>query len=356
MVAGRVAEAVADAAAEHNQLVVPNLEIEMHICRAIRTALVRACQSAAVATACILAIGAGSLPSPAQTSQQTFKSAGEAVEALVTAVKADGTSALLAVLGPEAAEIVDSGDPVADKAIRERFLAAYQQSNELVAAGEGKSTLVIGLDKFPFPIPIIADKGAWHFDTEAGADEILTRRIGENENNTMLAMLAFAVAQEDYAAIDRDGKGPQYARRLMSSPGKKDGLYWPVATGEQESPLGPLIAEAQAAGYRQGRGGAETSQPFNGYVFKMLYGQSRAAPDGARDYIVNGRMIAGYALVAAPASYGNSGVMTFMISHAGILYQKDLGPDSRRIAAGMKMFDPDKSWGVVLLDPLLVEQ
>ncbi|MEW5963065.1 MAG: DUF2950 domain-containing protein [Pseudomonadota bacterium] len=328
----------------------------MHISRAAHTTLIRAVRSAVVAAACILAVAAGPLPLLAQSPQQsTFKSAGEAVEALVAAVKADGTSALLAVLGHDADEIVDSGDPVADKAIRERFLTAYEQAHELVSAGEGKSTLVIGTEKFPFPIPIVAENGAWRFDTEAGADEILTRRIGENENNTMLAMLAFAVAQDDYAAADRDGKGPQYARRLMSSPGKKDGLYWPASAGEQESPLGPLIAEAQAAGYKAGRGGAETSQPFNGYVFKMLYGQSNAAPDGARDYIVNDRMIGGYALIAAPASYGNSGVMTFMISHAGVLYQKDLGPDSRRIASGMKIFDPDDSWEIVLLDPLLVE-
>jgi hypothetical protein len=345
-----VGAAAVAAGGDRSQPTVAFLEIVMHISRAAST-LTYPVRIAVAATAYMLAVAAGSLPLLAQAPQQsTFKSASEAVDALVAAVKADGGTALLAVLGPGAEDIVDSGDPVADKAIRERFLAAYQQSHELVPAGEGKSTLVIGSEKFPFPIPVIAEKGAWRFDTEAGADEILTRRIGENENNTMLA-----VAQDDYAAADRDGKGPQYARRLMSTPGKKDGLYWPASTGEQESPLGPLIAEAQAAGYKAGRGGAETSQPFNGYVFKMLYGQSNAAPDGARDYIVNDRMIAGYALVAAPASYGNSGVMTFMISHAGVLYQKDLGPDSRRIAAGMKVFDPDDSWEIVLLDPLLVE-
>ena len=327
----------------------------MHISRAAST-LTYPVRIAVAATAYMLAVAAGSLPLLAQAPQQsTFKSASEAVEALVAADQAEGGAAQAAVLGPGADDIVDSGDPVADKAIRERFLAAYQQSHELVSAGEDKSTLVIGTEKFPFPIPVVSDNGAWRFDTEAGADEILTRRIGENENNTMLAMLAFAVAQDDYAAVDRDGRGPQYARRLMSSPGKMDGLYWPASTGEQESPLGPLIAEAQAAGYKAGRGGSETSQPFNGYVFKMLYGQSDAAPDGARDYIVNDRMIAGYALVAAPASYGNSGVMTFMISHAGILYQKDLGPDSRRIAAGMKIFDPDESWDAVLIETVIAE-
>ena len=327
----------------------------MHISRAAST-LTYPVRIAVAATAYMLAVAAGSLPLLAQAPQQsTFKSASEAVEALVAAVKADGGAALLAVLGPGADDILEPGDPVADKEIPARFLAAYQQSHELVSAGEDKSTLVIGTEKFPFPIPVVSDNGAWRFDTEAGADEILTRRIGENENNTMLAMLAFAVAQDDYAAVDRDGRGPQYARRLMSSPGKMDGLYWQASTGEQESPLGPLIAEAQAAGYKAGRGGSETSQPFNGYVFKMLYGQSDAAPDGARDYIVNDRMIAGYALVAAPASYGNSGVMTFMISHAGILYQKDLGPDSRRIAAGMKIFDPDESWDAVLIETVIAE-
>lgn len=351
-----VAAAAVDAGADRSQPTVANLESVMHTDRTINTSSSQLIRSVVVAAAYILAVAAGSLPLQAQKAQQsTFKSANEAVEALVAAVKAEGTQALLDVLGPGADDIVDSGDPVADKAIRARFLAAYEQSHELVSAGEGKSTLVIGSEKFPFPIPVVAEKGAWRFDTEAGADEILTRRIGENENNTMLAMLAFAVAQDDYAAADRDGKGPQYARRLMSSPGKKDGLYWPASSGEEESPLGPLIAEAQATGYKAGRGGAETSQPFNGYVFKMLYGQSDAAPDGARDYIVNDRMIGGYALVAAPASYGNSGVMTFMISHAGILYQKDLGPDSRRIAAAMKVFDPDESWEAVLLEAVLAE-
>lgn len=339
----------AAAGADHSQLAISNTEILMDTIRAPQPKSTWICRWA-IAALGLIAVLAAAPPVLAETAQQrTFSSPAEAVEALVAAVRADGITALLGVLGPDAAEIVDSGDPVADKAIRARFLAAYEEAHELVSAGDGKSTLVIGAEQFPFPIPLVSEKGAWRFDTVAGADEVLARRIGENETNTVLAMLAFVVAQEEYAAVDRDGKGPQFARRLLSSPGKKDGLYWPAAAGEEESPLGPLVAKAQAAGYKAGRGG-ETSQPFNGYVFKMLYGQSAAAPGGARDFIVKDRMIGGFGLVAAPASYGNSGVMTFMVGNAGVVYQKDLGPDSRRIAAGMRIFDPDKSWEAVRPD------
>lgn len=314
-------------------------------------AALRQLQGAAVA--CLLTILVAA--SPAHAEQSTYKSASEAVDALVAAVKTEGTDALLGVLGPEAEDVVESGDPVADQAIRERFLTAYEQAHELVSEGEGKSTLVIGSEKYPFPIPVVSENGAWRFDTDAGADEILTRRIGENENNTLLTLLAYMAAQDDYASVDRDGKGPQYARRLLSSPGKKDGLYWPTAANEEQSPMGPLVAVAQAAGYKAGGGGGATSQPFNGYVFKMLYSQSAAAPGGARDFIVNDRMIGGYGLVAAPASYGNSGVMSFMISHEGIIYQKDLGPDSREIAAAMKVLDPDDTWEIVEVETVLAE-
>lgn len=309
------------------------------------------------ALACLLPALAIVTPTYAQNAeapQETFATPAEAAEALAAAAKADGIDALIRVLGAEAEDLVHSGDEVADMAARERFLAAYQEAHELSPSGEGRNTLVIGSDQYPFPIPLVSENGRWRFDSEAGADEILTRRIGQNELNTIRALIAYGAAQDEYASVDRDGKGPQYARRLLSTPGKKDGLYWPVAAGEEQSPIGPLVAEAQAEGYVSGRAG-ETSTPYHGYVFKMLYSQGKAAPGGARDFIVNGRMIGGYGLVGAPATYGNSGVMTFIISHDGIIYQKDLGPDSRGIAAKMRVFDPDTSWEAVPVDAVLAE-
>ena len=201
--------------------------------------------------------------------------------------------------------------------------------------------LLIGKDEFPFPIPIVADAGAWHFDTDAGAVEILDRRIGENELAAIEVLRAYVDAQREYAEADRDGNGVQYAPKLLSSEGKKDGLFWPTAEGEPESPFGPLIAEARAEGYRRK---ADGPTPYHGYLFKVLTAQGKDAPGGARDYVIGGRMIGGFGLVAAPAEYGNSGVMTFIVDHGGVVFQKDLGPETSRKAAAMKVFDPDGTW------------
>jgi Protein of unknown function (DUF2950) len=283
-----------------------------------------------------------------ETGQASYKTADEAVEALISAAKEDGIEALLGVLGSDAEEIVDSGDPVADRATRERFLEAYGEAHELRDEGENAKTLVIGAEEYPFPIPLVFENGSWRFHTVAGLDEILTRRIGENETSVINVMQAYVVAQEDYASADRDGKGPHFARRILSSEGQKDGLYWPTAEGEEPSPLGPLIAGARAEGYGS-NGASEEATPatYHGYVYKQVLKQGPSAKGGARDYVVNDRMIGGFALIAAPADYGNSGIMTFMVNQDGVVYERDLGEETSKIVAAMDSFDPDDSWTVV---------
>jgi hypothetical protein len=273
--------------------------------------------------------------------QASYTSAQDAVDALVAAVKAGSTDGIVAVLGPEGRALASSGDTVADAAARARFVAAYDEAHEVKQEAELRSILIIGKDEFPFPIPIIDEGGAWRFDTAAGTEEILDRRIGANELSAMKAALAYVDAQREYAAADRDGKGPQYARKLLSSEGSQDGLFWPTAEGEPESPLGPLVVNARAEGYRKKTAGPE---PYHGYLFRVLTAQGKDAAGGAQDYIVKGRMIGGFGLVAAPAEYGNSGVMTFIVNQDGEVLQKDLGPNSARIAASMQRFDPDSTW------------
>jgi hypothetical protein len=277
----------------------------------------------------------------AQLQQATYKSPQEAVEALLAAVKSGSTDGIVAVLGHKGREIASSGDAVADAAARGRFESAFAESHDLKQEGDSRAVLLIGKDEFPFPIPIVADAGAWRFDTEAGAVEILDRRIGENELAAIEVLRAYVDAQREYAEVDRDGHGVQYAHKLLSSEGKKDGLFWPTADGEDASPFGPLIAEARAKGYRRK---ADGPTPYHGYLFKVLTAQGKDARGGARDYVIGGRMIGGFGLVAAPAEYGNSGVMTFMVDHDGVVFQKDLGPETPRVAASMRRFNPDRTW------------
>ena len=274
-----------------------------------------------------------------------FASPNEAVAALVDAVRsANPAEAIVKVLGKDGEDIASSGDPVDDEARRTKFLAAYDEGVTLQPDGEGKTTLIIGKDEFPFPIPIVAQDGKWLWDTNAGLDQLLTRRIGENELSAIEVMRAYVAAQLEYAETPRDGKGIQYARRLMSREGRKDGLYWPAAEGEEESPIGLLVATAQREGYK-GRARREDGQAaYHGYVFRMLYAQGRDASGGARDYIVNDRMIGGFALLATPADYGNSGVMTFIVNQDGDVFEKDLGPDSADEARRIRLFNPDSSW------------
>jgi len=274
---------------------------------------------------------------PAAKAQQSFNSPDDAASALAAAVKSGAKQDLLKVFGANGEDIIDSGDEVADKEAREKFLAAYDAKHTVKVDGK-KASLVIGADDFPFPVPLFRAKTGWQFDTDRGRQEILYRRIGQNELDTIQTSLAFVDAENEYADKDRgDGVGT-YAQRILSSPGKKDGLYWP--SDKNDSPLGELAAEATAEGYKAG----SEPQPYHGYFFRILTRQGAGAPGGAMSYIVNGKMIGGFALIAYPADYANSGVVTFIVSHAGTVYEKDLGENTEAIVKTMTSFDPDKSW------------
>lgn len=275
------------------------------------------------------------------SAQQAFKTPDEAASALVSAAKTNDMKAFATVLGPDGDDIVSSGDEVADVATRQKFVAAYDAKHQITMEGDNKAILVIGQEDFPLPIPLIRKDGMWRFDTAAGREEILARRIGKNELDAIQTCLAYVDAQNDYAEKDRMGAGVgTYAQRIVGQPGKKDGLYWPTTQGEEASPLGELVAQATAQGYRVGSG----RTPFHGYYFKILTKQGPAAAGGELDYVVRGKMIGGFALVAYPAEYGNSGVKTFLVNHVGSVFQKDLGPDTARLAERMTSFNPDKTW------------
>jgi len=285
----------------------------------------------------ILVFAAGSVA----LAQQNYKSPEAAVDALVTTAKSGDMKAALEVLGRDGEDIISSGDKVSDDAVRARFVASYDVKHQIAMEGTKKAILIIGDNDYPFPIPLEKNKdGTWSFDTQAGREEILARRIGHNELDAIQTSLAYVDAQNDYAAKDRgDGVGT-YAMRFVSAAGKKDGLYWPTAQGEEESPLGELFAAASRQGYRADEG----RSPYRGYYYKILTKQGPAATGGAADYVVRGKMIGGFALVAYPAEYRNSGVMTFIVNHDGTVFQKDLGPDTAKLAEAMTSFNPDSTW------------
>lgn len=275
----------------------------------------------------------------AGSASASFATPDQAVDALVAAVRSDEPAAIKRVLGPGSGKLVDSGDPVADRSDRVAFAAAFDQHHDIVRQGADIAVLHVGTDDWPFPVELRAHAGTWRFDTRAGAQEILNRRIGRNETSAIGTCLAFVDAERDYASVDRSGSGViEYAQKFVSSPGKMDGLYWPVAAGAQESPLGPLMAAAEAQGY----GGRHA--PYHGYLYKILKRQGAHASDGARDYVVKGHMIGGFALIAYPAKWGDSGVMTFMVNQDGIVYERNLGRDTARLAPRISSYDPDASW------------
>jgi len=276
---------------------------------------------------------------PVANAQQSFKTAQEAVDALVSAAKTGDRKAVLTVLGRDGADIVSSGDPIADASTRNRVIEAYDAKRQVVMEGTDKAVLIIGQEDWPFPIPLVREGGTWRFDTAAGREEILYRRIGRNELSAIQTCLAFVDAQQEYAERGVAGNGV-YAQRIVSRSGKKDGLYWPPESNADESPLGELAASAAAEGYRVG----EQRAPYHGYYYKILTRQGPNAPGGTLDYIVRGSMIGGFALVAYPAEYRNSGVMTFLVNHRGDIYEKDLGPNTARVAASMTAFNPDNTW------------
>lgn len=293
--------------------------------------------------AVLLWVGPGLCPA-ASAAQRTFATPAEAVSALTSALEARDTKALEAMFGQGSKDILSSGDPVADKAANERFLGLLQETYRLQEDAPGKVFLVVGKEEWPFPIPLIARESLWRFDTREGREEILARRIGRNELSAIQVCLAYVDAQRDYASKDRDGDGLlEYAGKFRSDRGKRDGLYWETAQGEEPSPLGPLLASAQQTGYTLERSGTRPS-PYHGYYYRILTGQGKNAPGGAYDYAVKGTMLGGFALVAYPARYGASGIMTFLVNHDGVVYEKDLGKDTKRTAREMRRFDPDSTW------------
>lgn len=278
-------------------------------------------------------------PAPAQTS---FASPEDAMKGLVAALRSGNTKAVETILGPGSGPLLRSGDATADQNSRERFLAAYDEAIKIEKDANGNVTFEVGKDEWPFPIPVVERDGRWRFDSKAGAQEIINRRIGANELNTINVCLAYVDAQREYASVDRDQDGYlEYAQKFMSSPGKRDGLYWPAPAGEEDSPMGPLMVAAQGKGYRFTEG---KPTPYNGYYFRILKAQGPNAPGGAMDYVIRGHMIGGFALVAYPASYGSSGVMTFIVNYDDTVYQKNLGPKTTEIAEKMILYDPDSSW------------
>ena len=279
----------------------------------------------------------------AQPAQRTFATPEAGVAALIDAARMNDQAALESILGPRSREVVSSGDPVADAAARDDFLTAYDEKSNLVPINDTTRVLQVGQSAWPLPIPLVRQGSSWRFDTDAGRDELINRRIGRNELNAIEASQAFVDAQQDYASEDRDGDMIlEYAQRFISTPGMKDGLYWPVQAGEEESPLGPLFTEASADGYRVASSPGGT--PFYGYRYKILTSQGPEAMGGAYEYIINGNMLAGVGLVAYPAEYGVSGITSFIVNHDGVVYQKDLGPETAMTASAMTTFAPDTTW------------
>lgn len=291
----------------------------------------------------LFASGIPALAAPAAKAQKSFATAEDAASALAAAVKSGRDKDVIAILGPGSEKIISSGDPVADKESREWFSRLYTEKHLLEGAAGNKATLVIGNEDHPFPVPLVKKGEKWRFDAKAGKEEILNRRIGRNELAVINVMHSYVDAQREYASMDRDSDAVmEFAQKFRSTPGKKDGLFWETQDGVEVSPLGSLVAKADSEGYARSKGGDHT--PYHGYLFKILKAQGANAEGGAFDYVVNGRMILGFALVAYPAEYGNSGIMTFVVNQSGIVYQKDLGKNTGKNAAAMKLYNPDKSW------------
>jgi hypothetical protein len=279
---------------------------------------------------------------PVHAAQQTFASPEAAVDALAAALKADDEAALLALFGDQHKSLVVSGDRAQDAAVRAKAAADLASFHALDERGNDRRVLLIGAQAWPLPIPLVRQAGAWHFATEEGVDELVNRRIGANEHNAIHVLQAYVKAQRDYASIDRDGDGVlQYAQKLASTAGKHNGLYWPAdaSKGEVESPFGPLIAESSKS-----VPGRKAGDPYQGYHFRILTRQGKSAPGGAYSYIINGRMIAGFAMVAYPGAYGDGGIMSFIVNHNGKIYEKNLGKNSAAIGAKMISFEPDAGW------------
>lgn len=288
-----------------------------------------------------LAVSVSPLLAAQQSGQKTFGTAAEASHALVKAVQSDDEPALLSILGPDAKELISSGDPAEDKNNREEFVRKYKQMHRLVNEPDGTTTLYIGAENWPTPIPLVRNGDAWYFDTPAGKKEILYRRIGKNELGVIQVCREMVDAEKEYFSKPHDGESPQqYAEKLSSDPGKHNGLYWETSGGQPESPIGPLIAAAAADGNPENS--AQKPAPFMGYYFRILTAQKTAK--GSHSYIVDGKMTGGFAFVAYPAEYRSSGVKTFMVDQDGIVYQKDLGAHTATLAKTLNRYEHDASW------------
>jgi hypothetical protein len=277
---------------------------------------------------------------------QVFAAPSQAVDALVAALRAYDRDALARIFGPDAGDLIFSGDEIADRNAIETFLKHYDERHQLTSEKDGSLTLLVGENDWPVPIPIVKAYGqdGWYYDTEAGMEEIINRRVGRNELATIQVCLALVDAQREYAMSDADGDNARnYARKLRSTPGKRDGLYWDTAKGEAPSPMGPLVAQAAGEGYTAREEG-EDQRPYHGYYYRLLTSQGPDAPGGARDYQVNGVLIGGFAVIAYPAEYGASGVMTFLVNQDGVVYQRDLGEDTEKLATSMLAFNPGAGW------------
>jgi hypothetical protein len=304
------------------------------------THTLRASRLRLAATFLGLLVAAGCAKKPAE--EHSFKTAEEAVGALVAALQKDDVAGLQALLGPGSEELLNSGDAVQDASDRAAFLAAYDARHALTEDGTDRKVLVTGENEWPMPIPIVKSAGGWQFDGEAGIDEIIYRRVGGNELGAIDVCRGFVDAQVEYASAGRDGDPAGiYALKLVSDEGLQNGLYWPTAEGESPSPAGAFVAEAAAEGYRRAEG---ERRPYHGYYYRMLYAQGPNANGGVRDYFKDGLLTEGFALVAWPAEYGSSGVQTFIVNQDGVVFQKDLGEDTATAVESIQAFDPDSSW------------
>jgi len=280
----------------------------------------------------------------AQKSQRTFASPEEAAKALFEATDQEDTKSLSALFGPEGKDLISTRDKVADEAERKRWVKQYEEKNQLLQETDDRAILVVGKEDLPFAIPIVKAGGRWYFDVKEGKEELLNRRIGRNELNAIQVCLAYVDAQREYALLSQEKRGLlQYAQKFWSSEGKKDGLYWATKEGEALSPFGPVAAKAAREGY-SGKKAGDKPAPYLGYFYRILKKQGPNASGGAYDYMVRGKMIGGFALVAYPAAYGVSGIMTFIVNHDGTVFQKDLGRETAKIAGTLNQFDPNKSW------------
>jgi Protein of unknown function (DUF2950) len=274
-----------------------------------------------------------------EAGQKTFPSAQDAGSALMMAAKNSDEKAMLEILGPGAKQIVDSGDPAEDAANRANFVQRYEQMHRLMKEPDGTTTLYVGPENWPMPIPLAEKNAAWYFDSAAAKREVLYRRIGRNEISTIHVCEELVAAEKEYSAAHNG----QYAGKIASDAGQQDGLYWKAAAGQPQSPIGPLVASAFAEASGSDNGGSSPT-PYRGYYFRVLARQGAGAPGGAKSYIAGGKMTEGFAFVAYPAEYRSSGVMTFVVGADGVVYRKDLGPNTPTIAKAMRSFNPDSTW------------